>query len=384
MKLSDLTGQVKISAYHATTFVSTWFDPEDKFVIVGRRTEKTGRHDTLSQSMLAKEFAAMTDEDLEGMIFDEDGGKWNLYFGVCPIKEDVDYNKRGTEDNIEYVTGVWADIDIKATGFGSLEEILEFLYGLSLQPTIVVGSGSGGVHAYWKLAPGEKGDKELVDRWWSYLDEAAGDRKIDKLIDLTRILRMPGSVYFPKTGTDTKVGTVEILYKLDKTYTIEEIYAISAKAFTTKHERRKSVIVRDANARLDMDSFARTALEAHGGNRWKLLRAISEMEDFVNQKMSWAEILEPYGWTWQRTLRDGSNEWARPGRDERSAVVDFEDSPVMSLLSMAEETGLSDLKDAGIPLTKFRVLRRLRFEDAEDTTPMLNWIIKHMEDHAYL
>lgn len=384
MKLSDLTGQVKISAHHATTFINTWFDPEDKFVIVGRRTEKTGRHDTLSQSMLAKDFATMDDESLEGMIFDDDGGKWNLYFGVCPIKEDVEYNKRGTEENIEYVTGVWADIDIKATGFQSQEEIITFLFGLALQPTIVVGSGSGGVHAYWKLAPGERGDKELVDRWWSYLDEAAGDRKIDKLIDLTRILRMPGSVYFPKAGTDSKVGTVEILYKLDKTYSITEIYDISARAFTTKHERRKAVIVRDATARLDMDSFARTALEAHGGNRWKLLRAISEMEDFVNQEMSWAEILEPYGWTWQRTLRDNSNEWARPGRDERSAVVDFEDSPVMSLLSMADETGLADLKDAGIPLTKFRVLRRLRFEDAEDTTPMLNWIIKHMEDHAYI
>jgi hypothetical protein len=384
MKLSDLTGQVQISARHATTFISTWFDPEDKFVIVGRKTEKTGKHDTLSQSMLAKDFANMDDETLESMIFDEDGSKWNLYFGVCPIIEDVDYNKRGTEDNIEYVTGVWADIDIKEKGFESQEDIINFLYGLELHPTIVVGSGSGGVHAYWKLAPGERGDKELVDRWWCYLDEAAGDRKIDKLIDLTRILRMPGSVYFPKAGTTSKVGKVEILYKIDQTYYIEELYNVSAEAFKVKHERRKAVISKDANARLDMDGFARSALEGLGGNYWKLLRAISEVEDFVNQQMSWAEILEPHGWKWQRTLRDGANEWARPGRDERSAVVDYEDSPVMSLLSMADETGLADLKDAGVPLTKFRVLRRLRFDDDEDTTPMLNWIIKHMEDHGVI
>jgi hypothetical protein len=383
MKLSDLTGQVQISAYHARTFISTWFDPEDKFVIVGRKTEKTGKHDTLSQSMLAKDFASMDDETLESMIFDEDGSKWNLYFGVCPIKDDVEYNKRGTEDNIDHVTGVWADIDIKEKGFESQQDIIEFLYGLALQPTVVVGSGSGGVHAYWKLAPGEQGNKELVDRWWCYLDEAAGERKIDKLIDLTRILRMPGSVYFPKTGTTSKVGKVEILYKIDQTYSIEELYTISAEAFKVNHERRKAVISSDANARLDMDSFARNALSA-SGNYWKLLRAISELEDFVNQQMSWAEILEPYGWTWQRTLRDGSNEWARPGRDERSAVVDFEDSPVMSLLSMADETGLSDLKDAGVPLTKFRVLRRLRFNDNEDTTEMLDWVIKLMEDHEYI
>lgn len=365
MKLSDLTGQVQISAHHATTFISTWFDPEDKFVIVGRKTEKTGKHDTLSQSMLAKDFANMDDETLESMIFDEDGSKWNLYFGVCPIKEDVDYNKRGTEDNIEYVTGVWADIDIKDKGFGSQKEIIDFLFGLALHPTIVVGSGSGGVHAYWKLSPGEKGDKELVDRWWSYLDEAAGTRSIDKLIDLTRILRMPGSVYFPKAGTTSKVGKVEILYKIDKTYTIEELKSYSEDAFRIKHERRKRLINQDANRRLDMDGLAKDLMVGVGENRWRMYRAISEMEDYVNQHMSWAEILEPHGWTWQRTLRDNSNEWARPGRNERSAVVDYEDSPVMSLLSMADETGLSDLLDARIPLTKYRVLLRLWYNDIE-------------------
>lgn len=325
----------------------------------------------------------MDDETLESMIFDEDGGKWNLYFGVCPILEDVDYNKRGTEDNIDYVTGVWADIDIKPKGFETQEDIIQYLFGLALHPTMVVGSGSGGVHAYWKLSEGERGTKELVDRWWCYLDEAAGERKIDKLVDLTRILRMPGSVYFPKADTASKVGKVEILYKIDNTYTIEEIHSISAEAFTVKHDRRKAVITKDANARLEMDGFARNALKERSDNYWRLLRAISELEDYVNKQMSWAEILEPYGWTWQRTLRDGSNEWARPGRNERSAVVDYEDSPVMSLLSMADETGLSDLKDAGIPLTKFRVLRRLRFDDNDDPMPMLNWVIQRMEADGF-
>lgn len=384
MKLTDLTGEVKISAHHATSFINTWFAPEDKIVIVGRKTEKTGRHDTLSQSMLASEFAKLDDEALEGMIFSEDGSKWNLYFGVCPVIEDVDYNKRGTEDNISYVTGVWADIDVKDKGFASQEEIIHFLFGLALQPTIVVGSGSGGVHAYWKLVDGEKGDKELVDRWWSYLDEAAGERKIDKLIDLTRILRMPGSVYFPKADSKTsKVGAVEILYKIDSKYTIEEIYKVSAEAFSTKHERRKTLITKDANARLDMAMFAGDLLAGVGGNQWRLYRALSEVESYVNDHMSWAEILEPHGWTWQRTLRDGSNEWARPGRDERSAVVDYEDSPVMSLLSSADETGLADLKDAGIPLTKYRVLWRLKFNDQDDDS-MLRYLIGRMQEDGII
>lgn len=378
MKLSDLTGEVKISAHHATTFIATWFDPEDKIALVGRKSEKTGKLDTLSQSMLAKDFADMSDADLEDLIFDEDGNKYNLYFGVCPIKEDVELKRRGTEANIDYVTGVWADIDIKGKGFSSQEEIIQFLFGLAVQPTIVVGSGSGGIHAYWKLAPGERGNKELVDRWWSYLDEAAGERSIDKLVDLTRILRLPGSVYFPKEGSGGKIGTVEILYKIPNTYTIAELYEVSAEAFKIKHERRKALIDRDSNARLDMDGFARDALQGQGGNYWQLLRAISELEDYVNQHMTWAEILEPHGWKWLRTLRDGSNEWARPGRDERSAVVDYEDSPVMSLLSSSEETGLSDLLDARIPLTKYRVFWRLGFNDAKDHS-MLNYVIDRMK-----
>lgn len=365
MKFSDLTGQVKVSSHHARTFVATWFEPTDKICIVGRRSKKTGAYDTVSQSMLASEFADIDDSMLESLIFGADGSKWNLYFGVAPIKEDVTITRRGTEDNIDYVTGLWADIDLKEKGFKTQQDILQFLFGLPHHPTLVVGSGSGGIHAYWKLSAGERGDKELVERWWSYLDEAAGERTIDKLVDLTRILRVPGSVYFPKEETSAKVGSVEILYKLENYYTVADIFAISDDAFKTKHERRKKVINTDANRRMEMDVLARDALAGVEGNKWKMWKAISEMEDYVNQKIPWADILVPHGWTHMRTLRDGSNEWARPGRSERSAVVDYEDSPVMSLLSSAEETGLSDLLDARIPLTKYRAMLRLQFEDDE-------------------
>lgn len=377
MKLSDLTGEVKISAYHATTFVSTWFEPTDKICVVGRKSEKTGNLDTVSQSMTAAEFCQMDDDTLESLIFDEDGNKWNLYLGVAPIKEDVSLRRRGTEANIDYVTGVWADIDVKEKGFASQDEIMQFLFGLKLQPTIVNGSGSGGVHAYWKLAPGERGDKELVERWWSYLDETAGEKSIDKLVDLTRILRIPGTVYFPKEKSGSKVGAVEIIYKLDNYYTIEQIKAVSEESFKAKHEKRKALINQDANRRMDMDTFARDMLAGIGGNQWKMWRAISELESFVNEKITWAEILSPHGWTHMREMRDGSNEWARPGRAERSAVVDYEDSPVMSLLSSAEETGLSDLKDAHIPITKYRAMLRLQFEDDEKS--MVQYLIGRLE-----
>jgi hypothetical protein len=379
MKLSDLTGQVKISARHACTFVSTWFDPADNICVVGRRSEKTGNLDTVSQSMTAEEFCAMDDETLESLIFDSDGSKWNLYMGVAPIKEHVTLKQRGTEENVSHLTGVWADLDIKPESFQSRDEILQFLFGLPHHPTIVVASGSGGIHAYWRLHEDEKGYKELAERWWAFLDEAAGDRKIDKLVDLTRILRIPGTVYFPKADSTAKVGAVEILYLTKDRLTIAEILEITQEAFTKKHEKRKRLINQDANRRMDMDSLVRSRL---GGNKWKMWKAIAELESYVNDHMSWAEILEPHGWKWQRTLRDSSNEWARPGRDERSAVVDYEDSPVMSLLSSSEDTGLSDLKDAGIHLTKYRVLLRLTYHDNEEA--MVDDLISRMEQDGIL
>lgn len=372
MKLTDLTGEVHISAHHAKSFVSEWFRPEDKIVIMGQRSEKTGNMDTISQSLLASEISDITDDDLRELVFTPDGSKWNLYVGVCPIKEDVELQRRGKEDNILRVPGVWADLDVKNGCFESREDIIQYLFGtIELPPSIVVASGSGGVHAYWKLAEGEEGSKDLAEYWWSYLDESAGDIKIDKLADLARVLRLPGSVYFPKKDSGSKVGKVEIMYLTGKEYTVKELHALSKSAYDAKMERRRKLISSDANRRVDMDRFARDLLSAEG-NRWTMYRAISELEDYVNQRMDWSQILEPYGWTFMRHLSDGSNEWARPGRSERSAVVDYEGSPVMSLLSSSEETNLADLKDAHLPLTKYRVYLRLHFNDDEQE------MVKHL------
>jgi hypothetical protein len=364
MKLSDYLGEMEVSAADAATFIQKWFRPDDKICIVGRKSKKQGKFNTLSQSKIAKEFlSGLTDDTLKELIFGETES-WNLYFGVGPIKEDVELFKRGKEDNIAYLPGVWADIDVKENGFKDQQEITDFLASLPYVPSIIVSSGSGGVHAYWKLVWGEEGSKDLAERWWSYLDEAAGDRSIDKLIDATRILRLPGSVYFPKEGSSGKTGSVKLIYASDITYTTQQLTELSQAAYDAKNKKRERVISEDFNQNLDMDLFAHNLLGGFGGNRWKMWRALSELEGYVNEHITWDEILEPHGWTFLRDLSDNrGREVARPGRNEKSAVVDYEDSPVMSLLSLAEETGLADLRDARIPLTKFRVYLRLNFND---------------------
>lgn len=381
MKLSEYAGDIDISPSTAVTFVQTWFKPTDQVCVVGRRSIKTGSLDVVSQTMEARELVESLNHRLmESLIFDPDGSSYNLYIGVCPVREELGLYRRGTKDNVAYSPGVWADIDVKPEGFASESDILSWLTTLPLRPTMICGSGSGGVHAYWRVHWNEEADGALVERWWSYLDEMAGERSIDKLVDLTRILRIPGSVYFPKptAAEPFKLGTVKLIEVSGITYSVEEIAKISKDAYERRVAKRRRIIDGDAQRRLDVDGIAKGLLKGPGMGRWALMRAIAHVEDLVNESYSWSEILSPHGWTHTKTLRDGSNEWARPGQNDRSAVVDFEGSPVMSLLSTSEDTGLSDLLDSHIPLTRYRVLLRLHYQDNEEK--LVGDVIRRMNE----
>lgn len=379
MKLSEFAGDVTVSSNDAKLFVQTWFKGEDLICISGLRSERTGGTDAVSQSMTAWEFVTTTDDDsLRDTVFDEDGNKWNIYVSVCPVKEGVSLKQRGTKSNVAYVPGVWADLDVKPGSFSSQEEILEWLGTLALEPTIIVSSGSSGVHAYWRLKWDQAGSEELADSWWAYLNEMSGEKKIDHLVDVTRILRLPGTIRFPKKDEATKLGAVRILEHhtdADHRYTTDQIWAISAAALARKTEQRRRTIREIAERRMRSDETARALLGAN--TKWGLLQAHAYVEDFVNDNWDWGHILEPYGWKYRRTLPDGSKEWARPGQNDRSAVVDYEGSPVMSLLSQSEATGLADLKEAGVPLTKYMVALRLMFNDDEEA--MVRYVVEEQQ-----
>lgn len=373
MRLADKRGEINISADLAKQYVQAWFRPDDLITIVGRRSVPTGSFDTITQTIVAKEFLSHLDDDaLQSIVFDPDGSSWNIYAGICPVKEELSIYRRGTKDNISYVPGLWADIDIKEGSFDTEQDIVDWLHTLALRPTMVCGSGSGGVHAYWRAHWTEQFDENLVERWWSYLDEMAGEhRTIDKLIDTTRMLRLPGTIHFPKlthnsSDASRKLGMVRIIEISGVTYGTQEVMDISEGAYLRRGERRKRLVGEDAQRRIDGDALAKSLLSDGKTGRWKLLRAIAYVEDIVNDTYSWEEILTPMGWTFMKELRDGTNEWARPGRNERSAVTDYEGSPVMSLLSTSTETGLFDLKDSGIHLSKYRVLLRLHYNDDTD------------------
>jgi putative DNA primase/helicase len=57
--------------------------------------------------------------------------------------------------------------------------------------------------------------------------------------------------------------------------------------------------------------------------------------DDFNARASWAEILEPHGWTFLSELGDGTQYWQRPGKNgsSASATVNYEDSDLLFVFS---------------------------------------------------
>ena len=200
MKFSDVSGDISLDYSQVREFMTSWFRPDDLVVFSGNPTISGSM---ISQTLSAKEFVSITEEQYESIIFDsETGDGYDLYFRVCPVNEPVVLWKRGNESQTSYVPGVWVDLDCKPESFDSEKDIIAFLNSLPLFPTMVCSTGTGGIHAYWKLNWDEDIDKdqgkELLGRWWSFIEDASGGRSVDKLVDTARILRVPGSLHFGK------------------------------------------------------------------------------------------------------------------------------------------------------------------------------------------
>lgn len=373
MLLDDFVGEVTIDPTDLRQFIKAWYKPEDTIALVAISPQKHGRK-PLSQAIKVTDLMGLDAVDISELSVLSNGEKLNSYMTIFPVKkpEKIELHRRGSEDNVGDVYGTFIDLDVKKGAFESKEEILSFLTNDVPRPTIVVDNGeSGGIHAYWRLPWDEVGDKDLLIRWWTFMEEKSSGRKIDKLVDLTRVSRMPSGIYWPKEGAG-KVDTVKVVWSDGPHYSLQEFTDLTEEPFQRRNDRIQALWKRDTENKVSADTIARMALDEQNEELtgWRLYAAIATIEDTFNASVSWDDILEPAGWTFIREDNRGRREWARPGSDSKSATTDYEESPdMMSLLSSSEETGLADLKDANIALTKWRVAQRLMFDDsAEELT----------------
>jgi hypothetical protein len=366
VEFNDLAGDLTIEMSSLQSFVKAWWAPDDVVVVTGIKPSQS-RKGVLNVAVPVKDFMSWTEDDIRGMSQMKDGEVVGTYVTLFPIKDQskVELGKRGTEENVRDMYGTFIDFDIKPGAFESREELIAFLtQGDIPKPTILVQNGeTGGLHAYWRLHWGESGYKGLLEMWHAFISSKT-DVKIDRLIDLTRLSRLPSSIYWPKEGTNGKSGVVSVIWADGPTYSVEDIESLSKDIWSQRKERIQRLWNEDSQRKLDASQLAAELGVASDLSGWSLYAAIATVEENFNQLYTWDDILVPMGWTYLKNDGRGRREFARPGRYEKSATVDWPESPdIMSLLSESSETGLSDLKEAGIALTKYRVALRLLWND---------------------
>jgi hypothetical protein len=288
------------------------------------------------------------------------GETFDLYFSVATLKNKPESGRRGGLKNVKHLPGVWADFDVKDGYFESQEEILSFLNFQRIPPSAIILTGNQGAHAYWKLDEPLELEKarEMCLKWWVYQSSLAGERRIDKLVDPSRVMRLPGSVRWPKKiEQGTSVCGVQFP-ETQRIYTLDELESVAEESwidFQQRNEDRRDSISRGTS---EVKEFVRDLTsQIDPDNIWLQRLAMVGVEEEFNETYSWDQILAPKGWTKLSTDDEGRVFWSRPGDGLRkSATTDWPESPhVMSLFSTSPETGLLGLHESEIGLTKYRV-----------------------------
>ncbi|PBC37951.1 hypothetical protein CJ178_28460 [Rhodococcus sp. ACPA4] len=136
----------------------------------------------------------------------------NLYFGVNPRREGLEYG-RGGEIDVTRVVTLFADLDVKGGALGSIKEchrvVGKLTNALGIKPVVLIETGRG-LQPFWRIANTVSSPNVIHDEddrlAWKILlarfgglvqqivDEVHPGARIDDVYELARVLRCPGSV----------------------------------------------------------------------------------------------------------------------------------------------------------------------------------------------
>lgn len=188
-------------------FLNFWFKGAEGYVefrFIGEEGVKDQRFidvEDLNEDLLQR----LIDNGLEK--------KLNVYFGVATRSRHA-----GTEEFVQDVPGLWVDIDPK---HAPIDEAIQIVSNLPTPPTTTVSSGNG-IHAYFKFSQPFRITneqeaikiKELSIRMHKYTNA-------DSTSDLSRVLRLPGSINVKKMSQLKPCKIIEhtgAVYSLDKSW----------------------------------------------------------------------------------------------------------------------------------------------------------------------
>lgn len=147
-------------------------------------------------------------QNVEGAIqFAASSRGRDLYVGVGFSHQDCGPSRRCLSNEVAGIVGLWADLDLKSDAHkkdalpSTIEDALKIL-PVQFPPTFVVRTGNG-AHAWWlfrePLIFGTDAERQdvagLVCHWQTLLrlNAAAHGWSFDRLSDLARVLRIPGT-----------------------------------------------------------------------------------------------------------------------------------------------------------------------------------------------
>lgn len=214
-----------------------------------------------------------------------------VWFGVATRSERLGA-KRGGADHCDMVPALWLDVDIADEVHASDDlpadeaEARTIIDRFGLAPTAVVHSGHG-LQAWWVLdTPAPAAEvAPLLARWNATWDRLAGDRHIDNVFDLPRIMRLPGTLNNKGEPAPVRV-TVEGT-DWDRTWTLADIAA-------------------------ELDELAPEPERPQ-----RQTSAVGLPGEVYNARHDCHEVLQRLGFT-RSHATDGEVHYTRPGKDVRS------------------------------------------------------------------
>lgn len=142
----------------------------------------------------------------------------HAWFEINPTHYEQQFG-RSSAQHVKRLAALWADLDAKDGGVGSIDAcwtvIDDLSAALGVQPAVVVHSG-GGLQPYWPILDGAITESnrdevaQLLKRWGAFVVEVAArdGGKVDNVYDLARIFRIPGS-YNVKDAANPKLVTAD-------------------------------------------------------------------------------------------------------------------------------------------------------------------------------
>jgi len=174
-------------------------------------------------------------QNVESAIkFAESRHQQDFYLGVGVSAKDHGSDHRCVSEEIGGIVGLWVDLDLKSDAHSktalpaTVEEALRILPE-QFPPTFIIRTGNG-VHVWWLfrellIVESEEERREaanLVFRWESVFraNAAAHGWALDRLADLARLLRVPGTMNCKDPANPKRV---EIHQQTDRFYNPSEL-----------------------------------------------------------------------------------------------------------------------------------------------------------------